>query len=289
MISTLLSPSLSVLFSEGILSLYPILIKTVPTNLITQWFARFLTFPLLAFLLEPSAPDFHSTTFFAGVLNMIHIGASYLAFYWLPAGVALSLFYLYPLFNVIAGVVFFGETLSPLSIPLLLASFLGVYLISNDSTTRVSSPSTSMYGWGIVMGLLAAITETLIFVFVKWNKMSQNASPFYAIKQLYPLGLFVLLAYLAIYPSKLDTHPTHLATLFGFNAMVGFFGYCLRFYVIPKVPTLVFSLLSFVGVLFGYLWGHLFTADRPHLTSWIGSGLIVLSAFFVRWIESKDR
>ncbi len=289
MISLPFSPSLSVLLSEGILSLYPILIKTVPTNLITQWFARFLTFPLLAFLFEPSALDLNTTTFFAGILNLIHIGSSYLAFYWLPAGVALSLFYLYPLFNVVAGTLFFGETRSPLSILLLLTSFLGVYLLSRDSPTNTTSSSDSMYGWGILMGLLAAITETLIFVFVKWNKMSSTASPFYAVKQLYPLGLFAILSYLIINPSKLDTNPKHLATLFGFNTVVGFFGYCLRFYVIPKVSTLVFSLLSFVGVLFGYLWGHLFTVDRPALSSWIGSGLIVISAFFVRWIESKDR
>jgi|LauGreDrversion4_2_1035121.scaffolds.fasta_scaffold02448_5 drug/metabolite transporter (DMT)-like permease len=285
----MISPTLSVLFSEGILSLYPILIKTVPTNLITQWFARFLTFPLLAFLFEPSRPEFHSTTFFAGILNLIHIGSSYLSFHWLPAGIALSLFYLYPLFNVLAGVLFFGESISPVAIPLLLIAFLGVYLITKDSPrSDESDPSNKTYGWGILMGLLAAITETLIFVFVKWNKMSQTASPFYAVKQLYPVGLLFLLTYLAINPSKLDTNPTHLATLFGFNSLVGFVGYCLRFYVIPKVPTLVFSLLSFVGVLFGYLWGHLFTTDRPRLTSWIGSGLIAFSAFFVRWIGIKD-
>jgi drug/metabolite transporter (DMT)-like permease len=283
----MISPSLSVLFSEGILSLYPILIKTVPTNLTTQWFARFLTFPLLAFLLEPSTPDFHLTTFFAGLLNIIHIGSSYLSFYWLPAGIALSLFYLYPLFNVLAGVIFFGDSISPISIILLLVAFTGVYFISKDYPKSTSSKESN-YGWGIVMGLIAALTETLIFVFVKWNKMESASSPFYAVKQLYPLGLLVLLVYLGLNPSKLDTNPKHLATLFGFNSLVGFIGYCVRFFAIPKLPTLVFSLLSFVGVIFGYLWGHLFTTDRPSSTSLLGSALIVIAVFFVRLVGTKD-
>lgn len=284
----MISPTLSVLFSEGILSLYPILIKTVPTNLITQWFARFLTFPLLAFLFEPSSFDFSSTTLFAGLLNVAHIGSSYLAFSWLPAGIALSLFYLYPLFNVLAGAIFFGESISLSSIVLLLVAFTGVYLISKDSPKTATTSSETNYGWGMIMGLLAALTETLIFVFVKWNKIASGSSPFYTVKQLYPVGLLLLLGYLGMNPSSLDTNPTNLLTLFGFNSLIGFIGYSVRFYAIPKLPTLVFSLLSFVGVLFGYLWGHLFTSDRPSVTSWVGSALIVIAVFFVRLVGPKD-
>jgi drug/metabolite transporter (DMT)-like permease len=284
----MISPTLSVLFSEGILSLYPILIKTVPTNLITQWFARFLTFPLLAFLFEPSSFDFSSTTLFAGLLNVAHIGSSYLAFSWLPAGIALSLFYLYPLFNVLAGAIFFGESISLSSLGLLLIAFIGVYLISKDSPKTATTSSETNYGWGMIMGLLAALTESLIFVFVKWNKIASGSSPLYAVKQLYPVGLLLLLGYLGMNPSALDTNPTNLLTLFGFNSLIGFIGYSVRFYAIPKLPTLVFSLLSFVGVLFGYLWGHLFTSDRPSVTSWVGSTLIVIAVFFVRLVGPKE-
>lgn len=287
----MISPSLAVLFSEGILSLYPILIKTIPTNLTTQWFVRFLTFPLLAFLLEPSPlrEVLTPTTFFAGILNLIHIGSSYLSFYWLPAGIALSLFYLYPLFNVLAGVFFFGESISILSLILLGVALLGVYLISKEKPNTSSNESDkSNYVWGMAMGIVAALTETLIFVFVKWNKMESKSSPFYAVKQLYPVGFLALLAYIGWNPSTLDTNTDNLSALFGFNTLVGFIGYCLRFYIIPKVPTVVFSLLSFVGVVFGYLWGYLFTKDRPSTTSWIGSALIVISVFFARLVSSKD-
>ena len=97
-----------------------------------------------------------------------------------------------------------------------------------------------------------------------------------------------LLLYLVFNPSKLDTDPKILAPLFGFNSLVGFIGYSVRFYTIPKLPTLIFSLLSFVGVIFGYVWGHMFTVDRPSMMSIIGSAFIVIAVFFVRLIGAKE-
>jgi drug/metabolite transporter (DMT)-like permease len=279
--------SIIVLLSEGILSLYPILIKTVPTNLVTQWFARFLTFPLLAYLIAPKdTPAWSSTTVLAGLLNLLHIGTSYISFSLLPAGIALSLFYSYPLFNVIAGSIFFNEPITVFSIALLLIASVGVYLLSmkpSEAEAEAEEPnSDSTYTIGVICALLAALTETLLYVFVRWNKQAA-ASPFYTILQLYPVGLLAIVLSLAVKPTMLDLNPRHLLYLFGFNATIGFIGYASRFYAIPKVPTLVFSLLSFVGVLFGYLWGHLFTADKTHPIAWLGSALIVFSAFVVRY------
>ena len=85
----------------------------------------------------------------------------------------------------------------------------------------------------------------------------------------------------------LDLRPRILLPLFGFNALIGFIGYATRFYTIPKVSTLLFSLLSFVGVFFGYLWGHWFTSDRITPMSLLGSGLIVVSAFLARYQNQK--
>ena len=46
-------PTLAVLYSELVLSLYPILIKTVNTNIYTQILARFMVFPALALTFGP--------------------------------------------------------------------------------------------------------------------------------------------------------------------------------------------------------------------------------------------
>lgn len=303
----MMDPSALVLISEATLSLYPILIRTLPTTLFTQWFARFLTFPVLAYLLVSSRdiPSLSSlfalllrpSTFFAGLLNLVHIGASYVSFSLLPAGVALSLFYTYPLFNVLAGSLVFGEPLSFFTLTLLAIALFGVWLLSREQATPAPlaipapsilplspvSPSTT----GIIAALVAAFTETLLYVFVRWTAIKEASSPFTAILQLYPIGLMVLLAFIGMNPSTLDLRPRILLPLFVFNAFIGFIGYAIRFYTIPKVSTLVFSLLSFVGVLFGYLWGHWFTSDRITPHSLLGSGLIVVSAFLARYQNPK--
>lgn len=302
----MIDPSALVLASEAILSLYPILIRTVSTTLPTQWLVRFLVFPVLAyFFVSPrvisSLPALllQPSTLFAGLLNLLHISASYLAYTLLPAGVALSLFYTYPIFHLLAGYLFFGESLSFTTIALLLPALVGIWLLSREQASTPSIPSAtsapseffsllSPSTLGIVAALTAALTETLLYVFVRWTAMKDvTSSPFTAILQLYPLGLLVLLVAIGLRPDTLDLRPRTLLPLFGFNALIGFTGYIIRFYTIPKVSTFAFSFLSFVGVVFGYVWGHLFTTDHITPASFIGSGLIVVSAFLARYQNSE--
>ena len=71
--------------------------------------------------------------------------------------------------------------------------------------------------------------------------------------------------------------------LLGFNALFGFTGYIARFYAISRIPTIVFSLLSFFGVTFGYMWGILFTKDEPTKRAFAGSALIVGAIAILRY------
>ena len=276
------NPTLSVLYSEMVLSLYPILIKTVDTNIFTQILARFMVFPALA-LAFGSARDFTAIwgnpyEAFVGILhnlmNLGHVTVSYLSFKDLPVGTAISLFYLYPVFNLIAGSLLFGETLSFTAIALIALAFYGVYLIARSKKEEDGSKEQKRYNMGVIMGILAAITETMIFIFIRSNKDAQ-ASPFYTVNHLYPVGLALLAGYGVLHKNIVDVQPRNWAKLLGFNALLGFTGYIARFHAIPRVPTIIFSLLSFIGVAFGYLWGILFTKDEPTLQGMAGSALIV--------------
>jgi drug/metabolite transporter (DMT)-like permease len=63
-----------------------------------------------------------------------------------------------------------------------------------------------------------------------------------------------------------------------FNALIGFVGYNMRFYAIPKVSTLVFSLLSFIGVVSSFAFGWLFAGEIPSLLSALGAALITVAS-----------
>jgi drug/metabolite transporter (DMT)-like permease len=289
-------PTLSVLYGELVLSLYPILIKTVNTNLFTQILARFLVFPALAIAFG-STHDFSAiwgnpyeafVSILHNFLNLGHIVVSYISFKNLSVGSAISLFYLYPIFNLIAGIILFKEPLSMASVILIAISFIGVYLIATskkqDDNPNNTPEERRKHNWGVIMGILAAITETMIFIFIKSNTDAQ-VSPFYTVNHLYPAGLAVLLAYSIYNKNIVDVSGTNWLKLLAFNGILGFTGYIARFYGIPRIPILVFSLLSFFGVSFGYLWGILFTNEKPILKALLGSGLIVSSIGILRYFD----
>lgn len=282
--------TLSVLFSELVLSLYPILIKTVQTNLFTQVFARFLVFPILAIFIGSSFdvqsiwknPSEILTGMGMSGLNLIHIFASYISFKSIPAGTALSLFYLYPIFNVIAGVLLFNESFQPFSLIILIMACIGTYLIA---TSKTDDKKETNYPVGVTAGILAALTETLIFVFIRSNKHAGD-SPFYAINHLYPFGLLLLLGYGLMNTQTFDLSGIHWAKLLGFNALLGFTGYIARFYGMSHLPTIVFSLLSFIGITFGFMWDTLLMKNMPSMQTMVGGGLIALSVAILRFIQN---
>ena len=290
---TVPNPTLAVLYSELVLSLYPILIKSVNTNIFTQILARFLVFPALA-LAFGSSYDFKAIwgspyEAFVGILhnllNLGHVAASYISYKTLPVGTAISLFYLYPIFNIIAGSLLFGESLSLTALLLITIAFIGTYLIATSHKERLDNADKKKHNIGVAMGILAAITETMIFVFIKSNTDAQ-ASPFYSVNHLYPAGLAMLLGYGIFNKNIVDTSSVNWTKLLGFNALLGFTGYIARFYAIPKIPTIVFSLLSFFGVTFGYIWGMLFTGDEPTSRALMGGGLIVGATGVLRYFGS---
>jgi drug/metabolite transporter (DMT)-like permease len=291
------------LASETALALYPILIKTVPVSLQTQLLARLGTYSVAAFALATPAEraiPFRWSSIGLGLMNFVHILASYVSYLYLPAGVALSLFYTYPFFNILAGVLFLGDRFPTWMIPLLLLAFVGVLLIAGyteagseaaDSSKSPAAAANSSKPWeiaaGVLLALVSAVTESAIFLLAK----SAGATPTGTMLQLYPAALLPLAVWLLLQPTAagnpsaavaaaaapLSATLQQTALLVGFNLIVGFLGYYLRMFSIPLLPTAVFSILTFVGVVAGYVWGLLFAKEIPTLGALAGSGLITLA------------
>jgi drug/metabolite transporter (DMT)-like permease len=263
-----------VIGSEIVLALYPILIKLVPTNLWTQMLARFLVYTVLAgFLADWSnirntwlTASGASTSLFFGSLTLVHVFLSYFAFSRLPAGEAMSLFYTYPVWNLLGATVLFGESFSPLAFGLVLVSLVGVYFV-----TKKQEDDKNPLDWqGILAGLGAALTESMMYFVVR----TKSPNPFYSILQLYPGGLLPLIAGIFLQKSPISMEGSVWLPLILFNALVGFAGYALRFYAIPKVTTIVFSLLSFFGVIASFGWGYLFAEETASSSALLGAMLI---------------
>ena len=282
--------SLFVLISEAALSLYPILIKKVSTTIGTQLLSRLVTYSILGFLFA-STSDIKQTwatssgitrSLSLGFMTLIHIASSYFAFDSLPTGVSMSLFYLYPIFNLIGAALFFNESFGLTQVLLVSIAFIGSILVSFSLKDDDSFTSTKSIQWkGIVSALIAAVTESGMYFAVRTAK---QPNPFYAILELYPGALPLLLASLFYFSkeSPIDTNLSNWSSMTLFNTCIGFVGYCLRFFAIPRISTVAFSLLSFVGVLTSFIWGYLFVSEVPTSLSVLGGTLIAAAASFVK-------
>jgi drug/metabolite transporter (DMT)-like permease len=170
--------------AEAAMALYPILIKSVPTNLTTQAMARVLTYTIVAFIIAPSAlinktwgtTEGAATSMALGVLILFHIFSSYVAFTELPAGAAMSIFYTYPIWNMVTASLLHGESISFIHFFLVLVAFAGVILIARSQAKTETKAKD--YGLkGIVAGLGAALSETTIYFAVKrWGVESSYNS-----------------------------------------------------------------------------------------------------------------
>ena len=279
-------PEYIVVGSEFVLSLYPILIKLVQTNLSTQVFTRLLTFVAGASAMSSKA-DWASTwgsrvavgrSIGLGAITLLHIFVSYIAFSSLSAGVAMSLFYTYPMWNLLGAKAFFGEDIQAKSYAYVALGVLGTFLISTKGVKDdLRGIVQNRYGAliGIAAALAAALTESAMYFAVRTN---EEKNPWTPTLEMYGGALVCIIPLILFGILKIQWSASVWTKIILFNLIVGFVGYSLRFYSIPKVNTETFGLLSFVGVFSSFLFGFVFLGEKPGLISLLGAGLIALAA-----------
>ena len=300
-----------VLLSEVLLSAYPILIKRVDASVFFQTGLRMAIYTVLAATAAFAtgsplvAAGLWSTESIAtGFLNLIHVGSSYTAFEQLPAGNAMALFYLYPMFNILGAAAVLGESLPLSQLPWIALAFAGALLLAQPTAKNWTLV-------GVVCALLAAATETGIYLWFKTKSepnverfeskdkgvdsqpsvgvdsqpsVGVDSQPWTKMIQLYGSS-GVLWALLAVVLGSLGflakgtfrLTAAGLGTIALFNALVGFSGYALRFFLIPRVSTVVYSVLSFFGVVSAYGLGWLFQGEVPTLMQLTGAVAIVIA------------
>lgn len=275
--------SFIVIASEIALALYPILIKTVQTDITTQILSRLLTFTVLAFALGSNS-DIQKTwgsleavkrSSVLGAITLFHIATSYYAFKVLPAGIAMSLFYTYPFFNLLGGVLGFGESITMTQVLLMIVAFIGVVILSpeiREEFVGTDENGEMKFHWkGIATGLLAALSETIMYFAVRTETFP---NPFYSTLELYPAALPILLTIMGVTGTSVDTRASVWIPMLLFNSIIGFVGYSLRFWAIPHLKTIIFSLLSFIGVVASFIFGFYFVNEVPSWKSILGATLI---------------
>jgi drug/metabolite transporter (DMT)-like permease len=275
----------SLVGAESLLALTPVAIKKTPLDPISAIWSRTLSSAVLGWLLTGDSTVKRSellrSTALGGV-NLLHIASSYESFRNLPAGQAMSLLYTYPLWNLVFGALFRGEPVKGIEYGAMAVAVLGAALLNTDPGAAAEGglKRAPQPRWGVFMGLLMALTESGMHTIMRSLDWKDPAK-----------GVWVLstsasgwLAALTGLQLAMDgVHFSGAGTwmdafwLTVFHGITMFSGYWLRFYAIPRLSTVTYSILSYAGLLAAYLFGLVFLGERPGWISVAGAGLILVA------------
>jgi len=275
---------LLLVLSEVILSAYPLLIKLVDVSVLLQTGLRMAVFTTLAAVAavltkNPLAVGslLSTETLGAGVLNLIHVFTSYTAFEQLTGGNAMALFYTYPVFNILATAAVFKETIPLTSVPWITLALGGAIALAQPTATNWTLV-------GVISALLAALTEVGIYIWFRLREEKESNQPWTKMIQMYgssgvlwAVGIAAAAAVGVLAKNTLNITPSGLGSILAFNSLVGFTGYALRFFLIPQVSTIVFSVLSFFGIVSAYVFDWIFTNQKPNMTQILGAVAIMVA------------
>jgi drug/metabolite transporter (DMT)-like permease len=218
-------------------------------------------------------------------MGVVNLGYNFVFLYY-------SIFYIYPIFNLLGRSLFYNEKIDILNYIYIIIAIIGVYLIyknknntileslqnenENNLFDNLNSKNTNI---GIAAGIVSALTESIIYFMVKNDIVS--ASPFIQLLKTYLLGGILSIIYLIQQINYINLDYHYWITIILFNALIGFLGYLLRFITIPRLSTLVFNSLIFIGVIFTYLWGYVLSNEPITYSNLSGTALILMSILLI--------
>jgi drug/metabolite transporter (DMT)-like permease len=191
--------------------------------------------------------------------------------------------------------------------PILLIPLFGVYLIANEFNKSKESKETyqntelhkkdhstdddiikkktqmkeNFWNEGVFMAIMAALTEAIIFYFVKNIKTTNNWNHLFLS---YFIGAVVLTPYLWKNIINMELYSGVSLSL-AVNAFIGLFGYYLRFYAITRLDTYIYAVLSYFGIVMSYVYGIFLNNDKITIQKITGTLCIVLTNLYILYTK----
>ena len=288
---------ISKIFSESLLSLYPVFVKNIDLPLHLQLWSRFITYIVITgFFVDwgfIAKSLFSKNGLLLSIITIVHVYTSYRGFQLLESGIAYALFYTYPIMILL----FAGEPINAL----MFLAIIGVILLSNDFSSSPKSDgenakstqssnnenesdkiegfdNTAMFPYeGYVMIALAAATEAIIYFIVRSIKTTNNWNHLFLS---YFAGTF-LFSFIGLKDIAKITLTSTLSMSLFINGIIGLCGYLLRFYATTRLSPAIYAPLSYIGIVMAYVYGFIFNREHVTVQKVIGT-VCILAAIFKR-------
>ena len=282
------SASVSLVIGESVLALTPIVIKTTKVDHLTSVWSRILTAAVVGFLVSGErflTPAEYGVSTVLGYTNLLHVVSSYEAFRNLPAGQAMSIFYTYPLWILGLNSLINGESFTQKDYGCIGVASLGSALVNyNPGRSVAPAHDTPEPMWGIFASLLAAFTEATMHALLRntgWRDAGKSVWVVSGGSAVWLLGIIgVLFLSGSEYPVVRGT-VSQIGSITAFHGLSTFIGYYLRFFAVPRLGTITYSILSYSGLLASYVYGFVFLGERPGVVSLLGAALILFSGIYL--------
>ena len=274
----ILNAIVSKIFSESLLSFYPVFVKKIDLSILLQLWTRLITYVLISVFFINYAFITNNILSKEGILlslvNLFHVYVSYQGFTNLDSGVSFTIFNIYPMLILLfSGVVWK---------PIYFLAIFGLLFFVYDNYKNSKGNNSNFY-FGLTMIVLAAITEAIIFFIVKEVKTENNWDHLFLS---YIWGSVILTIYLLF--DKKDTLDINTSTTWSnliiaiiINGLIGTIGYYLRFYSIYRLEPELYALLSYFGIIMAYFYGIIINNETINIYKIIGTILILLSNYYI--------
>jgi len=205
-----------------------------------------------------------------GIVTIAHVYTSYKGFMLLESGMSYTLFYLYPIMILLMS----GEPISPI----MGLSLFGVYLLYSEDQgeqTKKKKEEDLDKLHGVIMIILAAFTEALIYFIVRRLKTTNNWNHIFL--SYFPGSLLLT----GIIYKQLRFTDQRVNLLLVLNGVIGLVGYLLRFFAISRLTPTVYAPLSYFGVIMAYVYGIFINGEQITLMKVLGSLCIIIPNLFL--------
>ena len=274
---------LSKILSESLLSLYPIFVKYINLPIGIQLWSRFFTYVIISCLFVNWSfiikNLFSKYGIILSLVTILHVYTSYRGFQLLESGIAYVLFYTYPLMIIFLS----GEKINYV----IILALIGVILLSQEKMESYKNEDNNIFKKkdvieyfkyeGILMILLSAFTEALIYFIVRDIKTDNNWNHLFIS---YGLGALLLTFYFFKDIKNIKISKTISVSMI-INLILGLFGYLLRYYAISNLNVKLYSSLSYFGILMAYVYGMIINKDIITVKKIIGSLLIIIPNLYL--------
>ncbi|MBT5940678.1 MAG: DMT family transporter [Rhodospirillaceae bacterium] len=210
--------------------------------------------------------------------SVFHTGGMlmfFMALTLMPLAELSSLTFTSPLFITILAVFIFGEKLGPRRIASLVIGFFGALIILR--------PGSGLFGIGAVYALASVISWAGAVIVIK-HLSRTNSTVTITIYGLFFLTIFTLLPALFVWRWPTQEEFMWLAVL----AVVGTIGQLLFTQAMKSADVSLVMPFDFSKLIWASLFGFFFFAEIPSYWTYLGGGIIFVSATYVAYRERQS-